>query len=150
MSVPPEGTESTAGSSGLPANLLHRKCAIVQRTLELFYKKYAQHFWSNHKPSGIRRLEANWKVLWRKSCSKIFCTFGQVVRRESATLLSLVRIQQGAHYQPLTAARPPRARNPLIFKHLRQTWSRNRANLEELPKIKKDFYERISCMSGGL
>ena len=68
MSVPPEGTESTAGSSGLPVNF--------------------------------------------------FRTFSQVVRRESATLLSLVRIQQGAHYQALTTARRARGRKSLNINNL--------------------------------
>jgi len=35
-----------------------------------------------------------------------FRTFRQVVRPKSAKLLSLVRIQQGAHYQRVTATRP--------------------------------------------
>jgi len=69
MSVPPEGTESTAGSSGLPVNF--------------------------------------------------FRTFSQVVRQESAKLLSLVRIQQGAHYQALTTMRGARGRKSLNIKHLK-------------------------------
>ena len=51
--------------------------------------------------------------------SRTFRTFSQVVRQESAKLLSLVRIQQGAHYQALTAARGARGHKSLNIKHLK-------------------------------
>ncbi len=51
--------------------------------------------------------------------SRTFRTFSQVVRQESATLLSLVRIQQGADYQALTAARGARGHKSLNIKHLK-------------------------------